>query len=134
MSPRAHRRVTLAGSVVGAVLVALDGTVLTIALPALQRDLHTSSALAQWTSTAYLIVVASLLVFAGRLGDRYGHRRLFAWGMLGFAAASAGIGCAPGIGWVIALRVVQGVCGALLQPATLGMLRAAYPPDELGMP
>ncbi|MFJ8826019.1 MFS transporter [Streptomyces sp. NPDC102467] len=134
MSVLSHRRVTLAGSVVGAVLVALDGTVLTIARPALQRDLDASLTQAQWTSTGYLIAVASLLVFAGRLGDRYGHRRLFAIGMLGFAAASAGIGFAPGIGWVIALRVVQGVCGALLQPATLGMLRAAYPPDELGMP
>ncbi|MEV3859397.1 MFS transporter [Streptomyces sp. NPDC050095] len=134
MRAPAHRRVALAGSVVGAVLVALDGTVLTVVQPALQRDLGASLPQVQWTSTGYLIAVASLLVFAGRLGDRYGHRRLFAYGMLGFAAASAGIGCAPGIGWVIGLRVVQGVCGALLQPATLGMLRAAYPPDELGMP
>ncbi|MBO1330331.1 MFS transporter [Streptomyces sp. VRA16 Mangrove soil] len=134
MTGRAHRRVTLAGSVVGAVLVALDGTVLTIAQPALQHDLGASLTQVQWTSTGYLIAVASLLVFAGRLGDRFGHRRLFGYGTLGFAAASAGIGCAPGIGAVIALRVVQGVCGALLQPATLGMLRAAYPPDELGMP
>ncbi len=78
--------------------------------------------------------MAGLLVFAGRLGDRYGHRRLFAVGMLGFGAASAGIGLAPGIGWVIGLRVVQGVFGALLQPATLGMLRAAFPPDRLRLP
>ncbi|MEV5608857.1 MFS transporter [Streptomyces sp. NPDC052225] len=134
MSGQAQRRVALAGSVVGAVLVALDGTVLTIAQPALQRDLSASLTQVQWTSTAYLIAVASLLVFAGRLGDRFGHRRLFAYGMLGFAAASAAIGLVPGIGWVIALRVVQGVCGALLQPATLGMLRAAYPPDRLDMP
>ncbi|WP_372345657.1 MFS transporter [Streptomyces sp. KL116D] len=129
-----HRRVALTGSVLGAVLVALDGTVLTIAQPALQRDLGASLAQVQWTSTGYLIAVASLLVFAGRLGDRYGHRQLFAYGMLGFAAASAGIGFAPGVGWVIGLRIAQGVCGALLQPATLGMLRAAYPPDRLGMP
>ncbi|WP_063611403.1 MFS transporter [Streptomyces sp. 142MFCol3.1] len=129
-----RRRLTLAASVVGAVIVALDGTVLTVAQPALQRDLHASFAQAQWTSTGYLIAVASLLVFAGRVGDRYGHRRVFAVGVLGFGAASAGIGAAPGIGWVIALRVVQGVFGALLQPATLGMLRAAYPPERLGMP
>ncbi|MFD5518205.1 MFS transporter [Streptomyces sp. NPDC127066] len=130
----AHRRITLASSVVGAVIVALDGTVLTVAQPALQGDLHASFAQVQWTSTAYLIAVAGLLVFAGRLGDRYGHRRIFALGILGFGAASAGIGLAPGIGWVIALRVAQGVFGALLQPATLGMLRAAYPPDRLGTP
>ncbi|MET9378502.1 MFS transporter [Streptomyces sp. NPDC002992] len=129
-----HRHLTLACSVVGAAVVALDGTVLTLAQPTLQHDLHASFAEVQWTSTGYLVAVAGLLVFAGRLGDRYGHRRLFALGTLGFAAASAGIALAPGIGWVIGLRVLQGVCGALLQPATLGMLRAAFPPDRLAMP
>ncbi|WP_147264657.1 MFS transporter, partial [Streptomyces sp. NBRC 110611] len=131
---RRHRRLTLAGSITGAVIVALDGTVLTVAQPALRRDLHASVGQVQWTSTGYLIAVAGLLVFAGRLGDRYGHQRVFALGSLGFGAASAGIGLAPGIGWVIALRVAQGIFGALLQPATLGMLRTAYPPDRLGMP
>ncbi|MFE5618821.1 MFS transporter [Streptomyces sp. NPDC056524] len=125
---------TLACSVMGAAVVALDGTLLTIAQPTLQRDLHADFAEVQWTSTGYLVAVASLLVFAGRLGDAYGHRRLFALGTLGFAATSAAIALAPGIGWVIALRVLQGVFGALLQPATLGMLRAAFPPDRLAMP
>ncbi|MEV5908455.1 MFS transporter [Streptomyces chartreusis] len=137
-------RLTLASSVVGAVIVALDGTVLTVAQPSLQRDLGASFAQVQWTSTGYLIAVASLLVLAGRLGDLphspkrggtpIGHHRLFGIGMLGFGAASAGIACAPGVGWVIGLRVVQGVFGALLQPATLGMLRAAFPPDRLRTP
>ncbi|MEU6257869.1 MFS transporter [Streptomyces sp. NPDC047043] len=129
-----HRALTLASSVVGAVIVALDGTVLTVAQPTLQRDLGASFAQVQWTSTGYLIAVAGLLVFSGRLGDRYGHQRVFGVGMLGFGTASAGIGLAPGIGWVIGLRIVQGVFGALLQPATLGMLRAAFPPDRLRMP
>lgn len=134
MNPSARRRLTLANSVVGAVVVALDGTVLTVAQPTLRRDLDASFAQVQWTSTGYLIAVASLLVFAGRLGDRYGHQQVFAVGMVGFGAASAGIGLAPDIGWVIGLRVAQGIFGALSQPATLGMLRAAYPPDRLGMP
>ncbi|AGS72878.1 MFS transporter [Streptomyces collinus] len=129
-----NRGLTLASSVAGAVLVALDGTVLTVAQPSLQRSLHASFASVQWTGTAYLVAVASLLVFAGRLGDRYGHRRTFGLGMLGFGAASAGAGLAPGIGWVIGLRLAQGVFGALLQPATLGMLRAAYPPERLAVP
>ncbi|MGW2568908.1 MFS transporter [Streptomyces sp. NPDC001537] len=129
-----HRALTLACSVVGAVIVALDGTVLTVAQPTLQRDLGASFAQVQWTSTGYLIAVAGLLVFSGRLGDRYGHQRLFALGMLGFGTTSAGIGLAPGVGWVIGLRVLQGVFGALLQPATLGMLRAAFPHDRLRMP
>ncbi|MEU6818921.1 MFS transporter [Streptomyces sp. NPDC046860] len=129
-----NRRLTLVSSVAGAALVALDGTVLTVAQPSLQRSLGASYAEVQWTSTAYLVAVASLLVFAGRLGDRYGHPRVFALGMLGFGAASAGIALAPDIGWVIGLRVAQGVFGALLQPATLGMLRSAYPPDRLAAP
>ncbi|WP_225095283.1 MFS transporter [Streptomyces sp. CoH27] len=129
-----NRRWTLASSVAGAVVVALDGTVLTVAQPRLQRELGASFAEVQWTSTAYLIAVASLLVFAGRLGDRFGHRRVFALGMLGFGAVSAGIGLAPGVGWVVGLRAVQGVFGALLQPATLGMLRAAFPPEALAKP
>ncbi|MER5755492.1 MFS transporter [Streptomyces sp. NPDC002088] len=130
----AGRRLAFAGSVAGASVVALDGTVLTVAQPTLQRDLDASFAQVQWTSTGYLIAVAGLLVFAGRLGDRYGHRRTFGIGMLGFGAVSAGIALAPGVGWVIGLRVVQGVFGALLQPATLGMLRAAFPPDRLRLP
>ncbi|WP_435212933.1 MFS transporter [Streptomyces sp. bgisy034] len=139
-----NQRLTLASSVTGAVIVALDGTVLTVAQPSLQRDLGASFAQVQWTSTGYLIAVASLLVFAGRLGDLphsprrggtpIGHHRLFGIGMLGFGAASAGIALAPGVGWVIGLRVVQGVFGALLQPATLGMLRVAFPPDRLRTP
>ncbi|SEE12733.1 MFS transporter [Streptomyces sp. TLI_105] len=125
---------TLACSVVGAAVVALDGTVLTVAQPALQRDLGAEVGQVQWTSTGYLVAVAGLLVLAGRLGDRYGHHRVFAVGALGFAAASTGIALAPGIGTVIALRVLQGVCGALLQPATLGMLRTAFPPERLANP
>ncbi|MET8766545.1 MFS transporter [Streptomyces sp. NPDC004658] len=129
-----NRPWTLASSVAGAVVVALDGTVLTVAQPSLQREFDASFAQVQWTSTAYLVAVASLLVFAGRLGDRYGQRRVFGLGLLGFGAASVGIGLAPGVGWVIGLRAAQGVFGALLQPATLGMLRAAYPPDRLASP
>ena len=121
-------------SAAGAMIVALDGTVLLVAQPSLQRAFAATPAQIQWTSTGYLVAVAALLVLAGRLGDRYGHRRVFAAGILGFGVTSAGIGLAPGVGWVIGLRVAQGVCGALLQPATLGMLRAAYPPDRLGMP
>ncbi|MFD6415241.1 MFS transporter [Streptomyces sp. NPDC060194] len=129
-----HRRLTLAGSVVGASVVAVDGTMLTMVQPELRRELGATFGEVQWTSTGYLIAVAALLVFAGRLGDRHGHRRLFGWGMLGFALTSAGIGLADGIGEVVALRIAQGGCGALLQPATLGMLRAAFPPERLGMP
>lgn len=130
-----HRqRIALLVSVGGAMLVALDGTVLSVAQPGLRRDLGASVAQVQWTSTAYLLAVAAFLVLAGRLGDRYGHARLLLVGVLGFAAASAGIALAPGVAWVIALRAAQGVFGALLQPATLALLRLAYPPERLSSP
>ncbi|MFG2178273.1 MFS transporter [Streptomyces abikoensis] len=113
-------------------IVALDGTVLSVAQPSLQRDFGAGVAQVQWTSTSYLLAVAALLVVAGRLGDRYGHPLMLRLGLLGFAAASAGIALAPGIGWVIGLRAAQGVFGALLQPATLALLRSAYPEERLG--
>lgn len=121
-------------SAAGAMIVALDGTVLLVAQPSLQRDLGATVAQVQWTSTGYLLAVAAFLVIAGRLGDRYGHLRLLFVGVLGFGAASAGIALAPQVGWVIGLRAVQGVFGALLQPATLALLRLTYPAHRLGTP
>ncbi|GAA0612806.1 MFS transporter [Streptomyces crystallinus] len=118
----------------GAMIVALDGTILLMAQPGMQRDLGASVSQIQWTSTGYLVAVAALLVIAGRLGDRYGHQRLLLVGVLGFGAASAGIALAPGVGWVIVLRAVQGGFAAFLQPATLALLRLAYPADRLGTP
>ncbi|TRV81098.1 MFS transporter [Streptomyces sp. 130] len=125
-------RAALLASVAGAMIVALDGTVLLVAQPDLRDDLGATVTEVQWTSTAYLLAVAALLVIAGRLGDRYGHRRLLCVGVLGFGAASAGVALAQGIGLVIALRAAQGVFGALLQPATLALLRLVYPADRLG--
>ncbi|MGW0903061.1 MFS transporter [Streptomyces sp. NPDC002853] len=124
----------LVASAAGAMIVALDGTVLLLAQPSLQRDLGASTAQVQWTSTAYLIAVAALLVIAGRLGDRYGHPLLMVVGVIGFGASSGGLALAPDIHEVIVLRAVQGGFGALLQPATLGLLRQAYPADRLGTP
>ncbi|MEV7773447.1 MFS transporter [Kitasatospora sp. NPDC086791] len=85
----------------GAGLVALDGTALTVVRPAFQHDLHASVAAVQWAATGYLVTVAALPVFAGRLGDHYGHRLALALGVAGvagFAASSAGIGLASAIG------------------------------------
>lgn len=129
-----RRGPVLACSVVGAAVVALDGTVLTVAQPALQRDLHSRprpDPVDQHRLSDRRREPPRLHAW---LGDRYGHHRVFALGALGFAATSTGIALAPGIGAVIVLRVLQGVCGALLQPATLGMLRTAFPPERLGTP
>lgn len=134
MTAPVQRRLALLVGVAGAMIVALDGTVLLVAQPGLRRGLDASTAQVQWTSTGYLVAVAALLVIAGRLGDRYGHPRLLLVGVLGFGAASAGIALAPTVGWVTVLRVAQGGFGALLQPATLALLRLTYPADRLGTP
>ncbi|RFU88255.1 MFS transporter [Streptomyces triticagri] len=130
-APGTRPRAALAAGAAGAGIVALDGTVLLVAQPSLGHELGATVGQVQWTSTGYLLAVAALLVIAGRLGDRYGHPRLLVVGSLGFAAASAGIALAPGIGWVVGLRVLQGVFGALLQPATLALLQLAYPAERL---
>ncbi|KOX06487.1 MFS transporter [Streptomyces sp. NRRL B-1140] len=134
MTETVRQRLALVVSVAGAMIVALDGTVLTVAQPELQRDFGSSVEQVQWTSTGYMLAVAALLVIAGRLGDRYGHKRLLLFGVLGFGATSGGIMLAPDIGWVIGMRALQGVFGALLQPATLALLRLAYPADKLNTP
>ncbi|MEU6734168.1 MFS transporter [Streptomyces physcomitrii] len=132
MTTAGQQRLALSVSCAGAMFVALDGTVLIVAQPRLAEDLGASLDQVQWSSTGYLLAVAALLVTAGRLGDRYGHPRLLLLGLLGFGAASAGIALAPGIGWVVGLRCLEGVFGALLQPATLAVLRLSHPPERLG--
>lgn len=132
MNAVVRRRLALLVSAAGAAVVALDGTVLLSAQPTLREELGASVAQIQWTSTAYLVAVAALLVVAGRLGDRYGHPRVLLTGVVGFGAASAGVALAPDTGWAIAMRGAQGVFGALLQPGTLALLRLWYPAERLG--
>ncbi|SBU98596.1 drug resistance transporter, EmrB/QacA subfamily [Streptomyces sp. Ncost-T6T-1] len=125
---------TLVTLSVGAMMVSLDGTIVTVAQPAMQADLGASLTGIQWVTNGYLLAVAALLIAAGKLGDRYGHRNIFLIGAAGFTATSVAIGTADSLGWVIGLRVLQGVFGALMQPATLGLLRSAFPADRLNMP
>ncbi|MEU3049777.1 MFS transporter [Streptomyces sp. NPDC006984] len=131
---RGHPWLTLLTLSVGAMMVSLDGTIVTVAQPAMQADLGATLTGVQWITNGYLLAVAALLITAGKLGDRYGHRRLFLIGATGFTATSVAIGASGDLGWVIALRVLQGVFGALMQPATLGLLRSAFPAERLNMP
>ncbi|MEU2059722.1 DHA2 family efflux MFS transporter permease subunit [Streptomyces sp. NPDC013455] len=131
---RGHPWLTVVTLSVGAMMVSLDGTIVTVAQPAMQADLHTDLTGVQWVTDGYLLAVAALLIAAGRLGDRFGHRTVFLVGAAGFTASSVAIGMASELGWVVGLRVVQGVFGALMQPATLGLLRSAFPPDRLNLP
>ena len=108
-------------------MVMLDATVVAIANPAIGLDLHASLSGLQWVTNAYLLAVAVLIITAGKAGDRFGRKRIFLTGVVGFALASAACGFAPSIGALIAFRAVQGLMGALLMPSTLAIISADFP-------
>ncbi|GGZ11469.1 MFS transporter [Streptomyces poonensis] len=130
---RGHPWLTLITVAVGVMMVALDGTIVAIANPAIGKDLGASWSQLQWITNAYFLALAVSLITAGKLGDRFGHRQTFLIGVAGFAASSGAIGLSEGIGAVIVFRVLQGLFGALLMPAALGLLRAAFPAEKLNM-
>ncbi|WUE90843.1 MFS transporter [Streptomyces sp. NBC_00490] len=130
---RGHPWFTLITVAVGVMMVALDGTIVAIANPAIQQDLGATFAEVQWITNGYFLALAVSLITAGKLGDRFGHRQTFLIGVVGFAAASGAIGLSDSIAFVVTFRVLQGVFGALLMPAALGLLRATFPAEKLNM-
>jgi EmrB/QacA subfamily drug resistance transporter len=111
-------------------MVGIDGSVVAVANPYIGRDLHASLADLQWVTNAYLLVIAVFLILGGKLGDRFGRRRLFLVGVAGFSLSSLAIGLVGTIDGVIVLRGVQGAFGAVLLPNTLALLRTAFPPEQ----
>ncbi|MGW3492165.1 MFS transporter [Streptomyces sp. NPDC001020] len=130
---RGHPWFTLISVAIGVMMVALDGTIVAIANPAIAKDLGASFADVQWITNAYFLALAVTLITAGKLGDRFGHRQTFLIGVVGFAAASGAIGLSDSIALVVTFRVFQGLFGALLMPAALGLLRATFPAEKLNM-
>jgi EmrB/QacA subfamily drug resistance transporter len=130
---RGHPWLTLITVAVGVMMVALDGTIVAIANPAIQKDLGATFAQVQWITNGYFLALAVSLITAGKLGDRFGHRQTFLIGVVGFAAASGAIGLSDSIALVVTFRVLQGLFGALLMPAALGLLRATFPAEKLNM-
>jgi EmrB/QacA subfamily drug resistance transporter len=104
----------------------LDSTILTVALPTLEKDLHASIAGLQWVSDAYLLVVASLLMLTGSTADRLGRKRLFLLGLTGFSLGSLLCSLAPNTGSLIALRMLQGLGGSMLTPVSLSIVRNTF--------
>lgn len=123
-------RWVLLGTVLGSGMVSLDATVVNIALPRLGDDLDASFAGLQWVVTGYTLTLASLILVGGSLGDRFGRRRIFIVGVIWFAVASLMCGAAPGIGVLVAARMLQGVGGALLTPGSLAIIQASFHSDD----
>ena len=128
----AQKRWVLVVAVLGSSLAFIDGTVVNVALPAIQRDLGASVSQAQWVVEAYALLLAALMLVGGALGDRLGRRRVFAIGVALFGAASLACAASRGVEQLIAARAAQGVGAALLVPGSLALIGAFFPEDERG--
>jgi EmrB/QacA subfamily drug resistance transporter len=126
---------TLAATILGSSLAFIDGSVVNVALPAIERDLASSGASGAsigWLINAYLLTLGALVLVGGAAGDRYGRKRMFLVGIAVFTAASLGCTLAPGFAWLLAARALQGLGAALLVPASLAILGAAFEGEARG--
>ncbi|CAI7980151.1 MFS transporter, DHA2 family, methylenomycin A resistance protein [Frankia sp. Hr75.2] len=125
--PTSRRRfAVLAICCMSLLIVGLDGTIVNVALPALRRDLGASPAGLQWTIDSYTLVLASLLMLGGSTGDRLGRRRIFQTGLALFTAGSLLCSLAPGLGWLVAFRMVQAVGGSMLNPVAMSIITNTF--------
>lgn len=125
-----RKALTLAATIIGSSMGFLDGSVVNIALPAIQQALHADAAATQWIVNAYLLLLGSLVLIGGSAADLYGRRRIFVLGVLCFTVASIACALSPNIGVLILARAVQGLGAALLMPASLAMLGATFDAQE----
>ena len=125
-------RWVLAATILASSMAFIDGTVVNVALPFLQTNLHTTAIGIQWVVEAYSLFLSALLLVGGSLGDRYGRRLIFNIGVVVFALASAACGVAMNIEQLIAARAVQGIGGALLVPGSLALITASFNEQERG--
>jgi EmrB/QacA subfamily drug resistance transporter len=130
--PPRDRPWVLAATILGSSLAFITGSVVNVALPAIQEALGASAADMQWVVNGYLLFLGALILVGGAAGDRYGRRRIFAVGTAVFTAASVGCGFAPTVEWLVGLRAVQGIGGAMLVPGSLSLISASFPKAERG--
>ena len=126
------KRITLVACILGSGIALLDGTVVNVALPTIQRALGGGLAAQQWVVNGYLLTLGSLILVGGSLGDLYGERKVFAIGVGGFGVASAACALSPSIAFLVVARMVQGVAGALLVPSSLAVIVNTFSADERG--
>ena len=125
-----RQRLTLAATVIGSSLAFIDTTVVIVALPTIEQDLGLGLTGQQWVYLSYSLALAAFYLVAGAVGDRFGRRATFGWGVAGFAVASALAGAAPDEAVLIVARTLQGVAGAFVTTNSLALLRATYGPDS----
>src|ERR1700743_1415328 len=126
------RKYVLAATILGTSMAFIDGTVVNVALPALQSAFHATAVDVQWVIESYALFLAALLLVGGSLGDHFGRRRIYSSGVALFTLASIWCGLAPNITQLIAARAVQGIGGALLVPGSLAIISTSFPKEERG--
>jgi len=127
---QSRKRLTLAATVIGSGMALVDGSVVNIALPAIQEALHANAASTQWIVNAYLLLLGATVLVGGAAADLYGRRRIFLLGLAVFTMASIACGVSPNITALVVSRAIQGVGAALLTPASLAMLGATFDEHE----
>jgi EmrB/QacA subfamily drug resistance transporter len=127
---QARGRWVVAATIAASGMALLDGTIVNIALPAIDDDLDAGTVGLTWTVNAYTLTLSALILLGGSLGDRLGRRRIFVIGVIWFAIASLLCGIAPSIGLLVAARGLQGIGGALLTPGSLAILQASFRPED----
>src|SRR5947208_6944435 len=131
-TPENRKWWTLAAVSFGLFMIMLDNTVVNVALPSMQRALHIGPSELEWVVVGYALTFATFMLTGGKLADLYGRRKLFVVGLVVFTAASLACGLAPNAGFLIGARVVQGIGAAIMNPATLGIITATFPPRQRG--
>jgi EmrB/QacA subfamily drug resistance transporter len=132
VTPENKKWWTLGAVSVGLFVIMLDNTVVNVALPAMQRSLHIGLSELEWVVTGYALTFAAFMLTGGKLADLLGRRLIFMLGLAVFTGASLACGLAPNGGFLIGARVVQGLGGALMNPATLSIITATFPPRQRG--
>ena len=126
------QRLTLIATILGSTVVFLDSTVVNVALPAISEDLDAGLSGQQWVVEAYMLTMVSLLLVGGSLGDQFGRRRMFVFGLVAFGATSVLCAVAPNVEFLVAARALQGVAGALLVPGSLAIVAATFAGEARG--
>lgn len=127
-----RQRLTLIAAILGSGVSMLDGSIVNVALPAIERQLGGGLAAQQWIVNGYLLTLGSFILIGGSLGDVLGRRRVFVAGVSGFGLFSVACAAAPSAGFLVAARVLQGVSGALLTPSSLAVIVDAFPGVKRG--
>ena len=122
----ARPRLVLAICCMSLLIVGMDVTIVNVALPSIRRDFDASVGALQWTTAAYTVVLASLLMLGGSTADRLGRARVFKFGLALFTLASLACSLAPSVEWLIAFRVLQGAAGAMLNPVAMSIIRNTF--------